>query len=90
MLNLTLSPMVKGVLIGVGVSAVVFYAYKHNEEKVDNFMRRHGMNVKTPAAGFETMSVEDLMRTKETIEDLIAEKEMQEQSVTVEAAPEQA
>ena len=90
MLNLTLSPMLKGVLIGVGVSAVGFYAYKHNEEKVDNFMRRHGMNVKTPAAGFETMSVEDLMRTKETIEDLIAEKEMQEQSVTVEAAPEQA
>ena len=90
MLNLTLSPMVKGVLIGVGVSAVGFYAYKHNEEKVDNFMRRHGMNVKTPAAGFETMSVEDLMRTKETIEDLIAEKEMQEQSVTVDAAPEQA
>ena len=90
MLNLTLSPMVKGVLIGVGVSAVGFYAYKHNEEKVDNFMRRHGMNVKTPAAGFETMSVEDLMRPKETIEDLIAEKEMQEQSVTVEAAPEQA
>ena len=90
MLNLTLSPMVKGVLIGVGVSAVGFYAYKHNEEKVDNFMRRHGMNVKTPAAGVETMSVEDLMRTKETIEDLIAEKEMQEQSVTVEAAPEQA
>ena len=90
MLNLTLSHMVKGVLIGVGVSAVGFYAYKHNEEKVDNFMRRHGMNVKTPAAGFETMSVEDLMRTKETIEDLIAEKEMQEQSVTVEAAPEQA
>ena len=89
-MNLTLSPMVKGVLIGVGVSAVGFYAYKHNEEKVDNFMRRHGMNVKTPAAGFETMSVEDLMRTKETIEDLIAEKEMQEQSVTVEAAPEQA
>ncbi len=90
MLNLTLSPMVKGVLIGVGVSAVGFYAYKHNEEKVDNFMRRHGMNVKTPAAGYETMSVEDLMRTKETIEDLIAEKEMQEQSVTVEAAAEQA
>ena len=90
MLNLTLSPMVKGVLIGVGVSAVGFYAYKHNEEKVDNFMRRHGMNVKTPAAGFETMSVENLMRTKETIEDLIAEKEMQEQSVTVEAAAEQA
>ena len=74
MLNLNMSPMVKGILIGVGVSAVGFYAYKHNEEKV-----------KTPTAGFETMSVEDLMRTKESIEDLIAEKEQQEQSVTVEA-----
>ena len=30
------------------------------------------------------MSVEELMRTRETIGDLIAEKEMQEQSVTVE------
>jgi len=44
------------------------------------------VKVKTPTAGFETMSVEDLMRTKETIEDLIAEKELQEQSVTVEGA----
>ena len=80
------NPMVKGILIGVGVSALGFCAYKHNEEKVDDFMRRHGVKVKSPAAGFETMSVEDLMRTKETIEDLIAEKEMQDQSVTVEAA----
>ena len=28
MLNLNMSPMVKGILIGVGVSAVGFYAYK--------------------------------------------------------------
>lgn len=87
---ITMSPVVKGVLIGVGVSAVGFYAYKKNEEKVDNFMRRHGVKVKTPTAGYETMSVEDLMRAKETIEDLIAEKEMQEQSVTVEAGEETA
>ena len=81
------NPLVKGILIGVGVSALGFCAYKHNEEKVDDFLRRHGVKVKSPAAGFETMSVEDLMRTKETIEDLIAEKEMQDQSVTVEAVP---
>ena len=80
------NPLVKGILIGVGASLVGFCAYKHNEEKVDDFLRRHGVKVKSPAAGFETMSVEDLMRTKETIEDLIAEKEMQDQSVTVEAA----
>lgn len=81
------NPLVKGILIGVGVSVVGFCAYKHNEDKVDDFLRRHGVKVKSPAAGFETMSVEDLMRIKETIEDLIAEKEMQDQSVTVEAAP---
>ena len=64
------NPLVKGILIGVGVSVVGFCAYKHNEDKVDDFLRRHGVNVKSPAAGFETMSVEDLMRTKETIEDV--------------------
>lgn len=84
------NPVVKGVLIGVGVSVLGFCAYKKNEEKVDNFLRRHGINVKTPTAGFETQSVEELMRTKETIEDLIAEKEMREQSVTVEAEPQEA
>ena len=82
MVNIFANPMVKGALIGVGVSAVAFYAYK-----LDNFMRRHGVKVKSHSASYETMSVEDLMRTKETIEDLIAEKEMQEQSVTVTATP---
>ena len=75
------NPMTKGILIGVGVSAVAFYAYKKNEAKVDSFMRNHGINVKTPTPDFKTMSVDDLMRTKENIEDLIAEKEMQEQEV---------
>ena len=84
------NPLVKGILIGVGASVVGFCVYKHNEEKVDNFLRRHGVKVKSPAAGFETMSVEDLMRTKETIKDLIAEKELQDQSVTVEATSEEA
>ena len=77
--------LVKGILIGVGVSAVGFYLYKKNEEKVDSFLRAHGMDIKPRGSNYETMTVEELMRTKETIEDLIAEKEMQEQSITVEA-----
>ena len=84
------NPLVKGILIGVGASVVGFCVYKHNQEKQDNFHRRHGLKVKSPAAGFDPMSVEDLMRTKETIEDLIAEKELQDQSVTVEATSEEA
>ena len=84
------NPLVKGILIGLGASVVGFCVYKHNEEKVDNFLRRHGVKVKSPAAGFETMSGEDLRRTKETLEDLIAEKELQDQSITVEATSEEA
>ena len=68
-------PLVKGIAIGVGASALGFCLYKANEEKVDAFLRRHGINVKTPSAGFDTMSVEDLMRAKENIEDLIAEEQ---------------
>ena len=56
--------------------------------KVDAFLRRRGMDIKQHGTNYETMTVEELMRTKETIEDLIAEKEMQEQSVTVEAPTE--
>ena len=68
----------------MGISAVGFYLYKKNEEKVDNFLRNRGMDIKPRGSNYEAMSVEELMRTKETIEDLIAEKEMQEQSITVE------
>ena len=88
MFNFTGNSIWKGILIGVGVSAVGFYAYKKNEDKVDSFLRRHGMNIRQHGADYETMSVEELMRTKESIEDLIAEKEMQEQTITVEAPAE--
>lgn len=90
MFGWTNNALVKGILIGVGVSAVGFYCYKKNEDRVDGFLRKHGVNVKQHGADYETMSVEELMRTKETIEDLIAEKELQEQSVTVEAEPDPA
>ena len=76
----------KGILIGVGVSLVGFACYKSHEEKVDAFLNRHGIKVKTPSQDYASMSVEDLMRTREHIEDLIAEKELQDQSVTVEAS----
>ena len=51
-----------------------FYLYKKNEDKVDSFLRGRGMDIKPRGTDYESMSVEDLMRTKETIEDLIAEK----------------
>ena len=43
MVNIFANPMVKGALIGVGVSAVAFYAYKHNWSRVwtASFRARH-------------------------------------------------
>ena len=71
--------LVKGILIGAGV--------RRNVPELGDDLRRHGIQVKTPGRSFETMSIEDLMRTKEDIEDLIAEKELQDQSVTVRRNP---
>ena len=50
------NPLVKGILIGVGVSALGFCAYKHNEEKVDDFLRRH------PEAAIDYIHGEDVVR----------------------------
>ena len=37
--------LVKGILIGAGVSIVAFCAYKSNEEKVDNFLAVNSMEL---------------------------------------------
>lgn len=66
-----------GALVGVGVCAVGYYAYKKNQEKVDSFLRNQGINLANDnCKEFASMNLEELMETKETIEDLIAEKEM--------------
>ncbi|MDF2922122.1 MAG: hypothetical protein K0R57_1036 [Paenibacillaceae bacterium] len=69
---------IKGALIGVGICAVGYYVYKKNQEQVDSFLRNQGINV-TPKASkdYRSMSLEELMETKELIEDIIAEKESQ-------------
>lgn len=46
-------------------------------------MRRHGIEVKNRAADFHDMSISELIRAKEDIEDIIAEKEMEEDTVTL-------
>ena len=63
-----------GAAVGVGVCAVGYYAYKKNQNQVDNFLRQQGINVSsTSHKDYKNMSLEDLMETKELIEDLIAE-----------------
>ena len=67
---------VVGAAVGIGVVAVGYYLYKRNQNKVDDFLRNQGINVKSnDSANYDNMSVEALTEVKEHIEDLIAEKE---------------
>ena len=77
-----------GAAVGVGVAAVAFYLYKKNQAKVDEFLRKQGINVKTSScASLENLDIEGLTEMKEHIEDLIAEKSATEsvEEVIVEA-----
>ena len=70
-------------LVGIGAVAAGYYLYKKNQNKVDNFLRKQGINVKTSnTANYENMDLESLMTVKEHIEDLIAEKELSAESVS--------
>ena len=74
-----------GAAFGVGTVAAGYYLYKKNQNKVDSFLRKQGINIKTSSeAAYENMNLEELMTTKEHLEDLIAEKELSTNS----AAPE--
>jgi len=78
-----------GFVVGLGASALGFYLYKQNQQRVDEWLRQQGINLpQTGATDNTSMSLEELTREKERLEDLIAEREMQhkEQSA-VEPAP---
>jgi len=60
-----------------------------NQNKVDNFLRKQGINIKTSSeATYDNMNLEELMATKEHLEDLIAEKELSTNTTVTEAVVE--
>ena len=66
-----------GAVAGVGAVAVTYYLYKKNQNKIDDFLRKQGINVKSSnKTNYDNMNLEELMTTKEHLEDLIAEKEL--------------
>ncbi len=68
---------VMGAMVGVGACAVGYYLYQKNEDQVNTFLKKQGLNVPAlPGKNYNTMNMEELMETKELIEDLIAEKEV--------------
>jgi hypothetical protein len=83
------SDHVTGLLAGLGLASLGFYLYKRNEGQIDEWLRRQSIGLplgpsraKDPAG----KSLEELLREKERLEDLIAEREMAEKS-QAQAAP---
>ena len=66
-----------GAAVGVGACTIAYYVYKKNESQVDTFLKNQGISVPSSSnKNYNTMSIEELMETKELIEDVIAEKEV--------------
>jgi len=67
---------VTGFVIGLGVAAAGFYLYKINQKRVDDWLEAQGIQL--PRAGASdpgSLTLEELVREKEKLEDLIAERE---------------
>ena len=60
-------------------ATVIFYLYKKNQAKVDEFLRKQGINIKTSScASLENLDIEDLIAEKsaaESVEEVIVEAE---------------
>jgi len=68
-----------GFAAGLGVSALTFYLYKKNQAKVDQFLTDHGIQVSSlMERDPQSMSLKELIKAKEDLEDIIAEREYEE------------
>jgi hypothetical protein len=69
---------VAGFAVGVGAAALGFYLYKQNQERIDHWLRQQGIQLPQGGAKADSeASLQDLIREKERLEDLIAEREAQ-------------
>ncbi len=74
---------VTGFVVGLGIASLGLYMYKKNEAQIDEWLR--GQSIKFPFTGCaakdsSAKSLEELLREKERLEDLIAEREVAEKS----------
>ncbi len=81
-MNIT-SDHVTGAIVGIGIASLGFYLYKKNEAQIDDWLRRQSINIPIPGLQPKDQSgtsLEELLREKERLEDLIAEREMANKS----------
>lgn len=77
------SQHVTGFAAGLGVSTLTFYIYKKNQAKVDQFLSDHGIKVSSLIERDpQSMSLKELVKAKEDLEDMIAEREFEENQST--------
>jgi septal ring factor EnvC (AmiA/AmiB activator) len=70
------SQHVTGFVVGLGVAAAGFYFYKKNQKRVDEWLRQQGIALPgAEGSDYQTMTLEELVREKERLEDTIAERE---------------
>lgn len=75
--------------MGFGVSALTFYLYKKNQAKVDQFLSEHGIQVSSLIeSDHDSMSIKELIKAKEDLEDMIAEREYEEKQSDKKQQPE--
>ncbi len=68
---------VTGFVFGLGSATALFYLYRTNQAQVDEWLRTQGIQL--PPLAYDdpsSWSLEQLVREKERLEDLIAEREM--------------
>lgn len=69
---------VTGFVVGVGVAATGYYLYMKNKDSVDEFLSNYGIQMPTTEAGnLNEFTLEELVLKKESLEDIIAEKEIE-------------
>ena len=82
------SQHVTGFVIGLGAAAAGFYFYKKNQKQVDEWLRKQGIELPVAATGDHSkMTLEELVREKENLEDLIAEREYAAEEESEEVKP---
>lgn len=71
-----------GANTGVAVTASGLYLYQRNHEQIGAFLHSQGIDVPTSTLeDFSQMEMEELVATKERIEDIIAEMEFAQKKV---------
>ena len=77
-----------GFAVGLGVSALTFYLYKKNQAKVDQFLSDHGIQVSSLIERDPvSMSLKELIKAKEDLEDMIAEREYEQKQADEKQPP---